>query len=84
MSEYKNEPKFAFTFQNELSHDDYNLVSVADDDYLQLITALRDEGHLNNTILVIMSDHGHRYDSVRAKCGRLFTDLCKEMKTGPL
>ncbi|XP_053645595.1 uncharacterized protein [Cherax quadricarinatus] len=65
MSEYKNSPKFGFAFHAELSHDDYNLVSVADNDLLQLLTSLRRDGHLNNTILVVMSDHGHRFTTIR-------------------
>ncbi|CAL4066613.1 unnamed protein product, partial [Meganyctiphanes norvegica] len=59
MDVYKKDPKFGFAFHTELSHDDYNLVSVADDDFLSLLKSLRDNEHLNNTILMIMSDHGH-------------------------
>ncbi|XP_069166443.1 uncharacterized protein [Procambarus clarkii] len=59
MNEYKTEPKFAFAFHSELSHDDFNLVSVADQDLLDLLSSLRRDAHLNNTILVVMSDHGH-------------------------
>lgn len=66
MTVYKDRPKFAFTFHGELSHDDFNLVSVADDDLLALLTSLRDEGHLNNTVLVVMSDHGHRFTNIRS------------------
>ncbi|XP_069997397.1 uncharacterized protein [Penaeus vannamei] len=66
MAEYKSEPKFAFAFHSELSHDDFNLVSVADNDLLALLTSLRDQGHLNDTILVLMSDHGHRFTTIRS------------------
>ncbi|XP_037780695.1 uncharacterized protein LOC119577087 [Penaeus monodon] len=66
MDEYKGEPKFAFAFHSELSHDDFNLVSVADDDLLALLAGLRDRGHLNDTVLVLMSDHGHRFTTIRS------------------
>ncbi|XP_071512976.1 uncharacterized protein [Panulirus ornatus] len=65
MDEYKKFPKFAFAFHAELSHDDYNLVSVADHDLLEFLTTVRDEGHLNNTIVILMSDHGHRFTAIR-------------------
>lgn len=57
---YKTKPKFLFGFHGELSHDDYNLVGVADDDLLELLKELNESKALNNTILIIMADHGHR------------------------
>ncbi|KAG0717944.1 hypothetical protein GWK47_007913 [Chionoecetes opilio] len=65
MTEYRDRPKFAFAFHGELSHDDFNLITVADEDLLALLTSLRNEGHLNKTMLVVMSDHGHRFSSIR-------------------
>lgn len=59
---YTPKPKFLFGFHGELSHDDYNLVGVADDDFLQFLTDLHVSGALNNTILILMADHGHRLD----------------------
>lgn len=60
MEVHKDRPKFAFAFHAELSHDDFNLISLADDDLHAFLTRLRDDNHLNNTMLVVMSDHGHR------------------------
>lgn len=60
MDVYKERPKFIFGFHGEVSHDDYNLVGGADDDFSNWLTGLYNSGHLNNTILIIMSDHGHR------------------------
>ena len=60
MEKYRDEPKFAFVFHAELSHDDYNLVNVADNDILKMLTQLQNTGHLHNTLLMVMSDHGHR------------------------
>lgn len=57
---YKSKPKFLFGFHGELSHDDYNLIGVADDDVVEFLTELNSSGTLNNTLLVLMADHGHR------------------------
>ncbi|XP_076269683.1 uncharacterized protein LOC143202235 isoform X2 [Rhynchophorus ferrugineus] len=62
---YQTKPKFLFGFHGELSHDDYNLIGAADDDLLQLLTELNISGSLNNTVLIIMADHGHRFADVR-------------------
>lgn len=66
MTVHKERPKFAFAFHAELSHDDFNLISLADDDLHAFLTRLRDDHHLNNTVLVVMSDHGHRFSSIRS------------------
>ncbi|CAH1183697.1 unnamed protein product [Phaedon cochleariae] len=62
---YEMKPKFLFGFHGELSHDDYNLIGVADDDVLELLQNLESSGALNNTILIMMADHGHRFAEVR-------------------
>lgn len=62
MESYKKYPKFAFGFHGELSHDDYNLIQAADDDLVQWLTHLKSSKALSNTILILMSDHGHRYE----------------------
>ncbi|KAJ8960982.1 hypothetical protein NQ318_020286 [Aromia moschata] len=62
---YKEKPKFLFGFHGELSHDDYNLVGIADDDVMEFLVELNLSGALNNTILIVMADHGHRFAHVR-------------------
>ncbi|XP_034937325.1 uncharacterized protein [Chelonus insularis] len=62
---YKDKPKFIFGFHGELSHDSYNDIGVADDDLYQWVKDLQNSGHLNNTILILMSDHGHRFAEIR-------------------
>lgn len=57
---YKERPKFVFGFHGEISHDNYNLVGAADQDLLEWLQWFNTSGHLNNTLLIIMSDHGHR------------------------
>lgn len=57
---YASKPKFVFGFHAELSHDSLNLIGVVDDDLRDWIQWFEDHGHLNNTLLMLMSDHGHR------------------------
>ncbi|XP_077294552.1 uncharacterized protein LOC143917050 isoform X2 [Arctopsyche grandis] len=65
MESYADSPRFVFAFHGELSHDDYNLVQAADDDLLEWMRGLKKSGLLDNTIFIMMSDHGHRFASVR-------------------
>ncbi|XP_043284844.1 uncharacterized protein [Venturia canescens] len=62
---YRDQPKFAFGFHGELSHDSYNDIGVVDDDLHKWVKDLQTLGHLNNTVLILMSDHGHRFAEVR-------------------
>ncbi|KAJ8965292.1 hypothetical protein NQ314_004221 [Rhamnusium bicolor] len=81
---YKTKPKFLFGFHGELSHDDYNLVGVADDDLLECLKELFESGALNNSILIIMADHGHRsfyVEHVFKCCGLVLTQrICYKLK----
>lgn len=61
MDVYAKYPRFIFAFHGELSHDDYNQVQAADGDLEAWMHDLKTSGTLDNTILIIMSDHGHRY-----------------------
>ncbi|KAK9504055.1 hypothetical protein O3M35_010490 [Rhynocoris fuscipes] len=62
---YPNRPKFIFGFHGEISHDSYNLVGAADNDLRDWLEWFKLNGHLNNTLLIIMSDHGHRFADIR-------------------
>ncbi len=67
---YKNRPSFAFQWYTEISHDDMNIVNVADDYFSTFIKEIKP--HLNNTVLFLISDHGNRYDHIRyTAVGRL-------------
>lgn len=61
MTAYRNQPHFVFSFHGELSHDSINLVGVADDDLAAWMKDLKTSGTLDNTLLIMMSDHGNRY-----------------------
>ena len=58
--------KFSFLFNVELSHDALNQMQLADDDVFGLLKELNDDGHLDNTLLIMMSDHGARFSAVRS------------------
>ncbi|XP_074658226.1 uncharacterized protein LOC141911152 [Tubulanus polymorphus] len=60
-----NRPKFSFLFNNECSHDDNDPLSGADQLVLDWLKSMHRGGHLDNTFLVIMSDHGARFTKVR-------------------
>ena len=67
-SYYKAYPdilKFSFSFLC-LGHEDFNELGYAESDILDLVQHLRDNGHLNNTVLVLFGDHGTRWGDIRS------------------
>ncbi|XP_053693436.1 uncharacterized protein LOC128741554 [Sabethes cyaneus] len=65
MLSYPANPRFVFSFHGELSHDSINLIGVADTDLTNWLVDLKRLDLLNNTVLIMMSDHGNRFASVR-------------------
>ncbi|XP_035223481.1 uncharacterized protein LOC118196175 isoform X2 [Stegodyphus dumicola] len=67
VSTYKKKsiPFFGFSFLAELSHDTLPLISAADGHIEEFLKFLNDEGFLENTVLIVFSDHGHRFDNIR-------------------
>ena len=63
---YPDRAKFIFSFHCELSHDDINLIEVADADMEAFLQRMKKAGHLNNTVLILMADHGHRFTAIRS------------------
>lgn len=62
---YRNRLKFMFAFHSEYSHEDSSKLNWADDDLLEMLKYLEDNNYLNNTVLILMSDHGARFHAVR-------------------
>lgn len=62
---YPDQPKFSFVFHSEFTHGGYSEVSVVDNDLKQFLIYMNDQGYLNNTMLILMSDHGARFQAVR-------------------
>ncbi|XP_060064811.1 uncharacterized protein LOC132545152 [Ylistrum balloti] len=62
---YRKKAKFAFTWMNEISHDYSNFLEIADQDFVDFLIWLKEDGHLNNTVMMLMSDHGSRTEAIR-------------------
>lgn len=56
---------FEFSFHAELSHDSINLIGVIDDDLTAWLKKLKTSHILDNTIFILMSDHGNRFAEIR-------------------
>ncbi|XP_052104010.1 uncharacterized protein LOC127737399 [Mytilus californianus] len=63
---YDKVPKFVFGFHSEVSHGDNNMVETADEDLFNLLKFLNDGKYLRNTLVILMSDHGARFSSLRS------------------
>ena len=62
---YKVRLKFSFSFHSKLSHDHINYVTVADEDLTDTLKYMNERGYFDNTLLIVMSDHGARFSAVR-------------------
>uniref|UniRef100_A0A5S6R433 Sulfatase N-terminal domain-containing protein n=1 Tax=Trichuris muris TaxID=70415 RepID=A0A5S6R433_TRIMR len=68
----REQPKFAFQFHSAYSHDDFNAVERADGATVEHLRFFEKNGLLNDTLLVVFSDHGSRYSAIRrTKQGKL-------------
>lgn len=67
---FKNYPpdvtKFVFGFHSEYSHSAISEANLADDPTKEWVVHLNQSGVLNNTIMFMMSDHGHRFSEARS------------------
>jgi hypothetical protein len=62
---YKHERTFSFGFNGECSHNDNHPLNIIDDDLKMWLENLFTNGYLENTLLILMSDHGARFHSIR-------------------
>ncbi|XP_034238528.1 uncharacterized protein LOC117643644 [Thrips palmi] len=65
MSVYRDKPHFMLSFLAQLSHDNVNLVGTMDDDLHDWLVDVHKRGLLNNTLLIVFSDHGPRFADIR-------------------
>ncbi len=56
---------YAWIFIGEISHGDFNAVQLLDSDLLQFLDQFNKKGYLNNTLLILLGDHGWRYGDFR-------------------
>ncbi|CAK9829876.1 hypothetical protein ANTRET_LOCUS7149 [Anthophora retusa] len=64
-SQFASDPYFALIWQASLTHDFFNYPQLGDESYYNLITHLYTDRLLNQTALIVMSDHGMRWGSFR-------------------
>ena len=62
---YPDVPKFALLMMAELAHRNLNTLGKGEDEFLKFLKVLREGDYLNDTMLVVMSDHGLRYGESR-------------------
>uniref|UniRef100_A0A8R1E3N2 Uncharacterized protein n=1 Tax=Caenorhabditis japonica TaxID=281687 RepID=A0A8R1E3N2_CAEJA len=65
MKKYNDIPRFLLMHQSLLSHDDINLVGVEDDDLSAHLKHMNDEGQFDDSLVIVMADHGHRFAKLR-------------------
>ncbi|CAH2061744.1 unnamed protein product, partial [Iphiclides podalirius] len=57
--------RFCFTFIADITHDDFNMISTADEDLARFLRDFQRQGRTEDTLLLLMGDHGPRYAKVR-------------------
>ena len=62
---FKNKNKFALVINN-LIHDDPSFLGHADEVLMDLYTQFEESGYLENTVFILLGDHGFRSGSFRA------------------
>lgn len=62
---HKKDPKFALVWTNQWTHNYLNSAGYADGPTLKLLQAMQTGGHLDDTVLLFLSDHGQRWGAIR-------------------
>ncbi len=62
---YPNQPKFSYLFHSHYSHNSNNRLPYADNELLAFLQMMQTNGYLDHTMLIIMTDHGARFSSLR-------------------
>ncbi|CAI2352335.1 unnamed protein product [Caenorhabditis sp. 36 PRJEB53466] len=65
MKTYHDVPRFLLMHQSLLSHDDINQVDVEDEDLSAHLKHMNDEGMFDDSLVIVMADHGHRFAKLR-------------------
>ncbi|XP_065067083.1 uncharacterized protein LOC135692729 [Rhopilema esculentum] len=63
---YPKKPKFSVTVMSAISHNNLNNIQFVDEDLFNFIKSMKVKGHLKDTFLFIVGDHGLRASSFRA------------------
>ena len=62
---YGSKPKFSLMWNSELSHETVSMVRLIDDDFRSFLHKLKHRNLLDNTLLILLSDHGARFGEPR-------------------
>lgn len=62
---YPHQPKFSYLFHSDYSHNSNNRLPYADDELLAFLKMMHTHGYLDHTMLIIKTDHGARFSSLR-------------------
>ncbi|CAF3375943.1 unnamed protein product [Rotaria socialis] len=62
---YPGQPKFSFVFHAQYSHDSNNALPYADDELVEFLKLMNERGYFDNTMFILMTDHGARFSSLR-------------------
>ncbi|CAG0898002.1 unnamed protein product [Cyprideis torosa] len=65
MDTYTSVPRLFFGLHGHLSHDDLNRLGEHDDELVDFFADLEAQGHLNNSLVLLMADHGPRFTEFR-------------------
>ena len=64
---YPDTPKFGFHMNSDFCHhEDFNFLSLVEDHLLDFLKYMKAKNYLNNTLLIVLADHGLRYGFVRS------------------
>lgn len=63
---YRQQPKFGLFFMTGISHNNLNTIYRCVGDFVSLLKDLNEGNALNDTLLIVMSDHGARIGEARA------------------
>ncbi|KAH3861407.1 hypothetical protein DPMN_024335 [Dreissena polymorpha] len=78
LMKYKGKQTFAFLWENSISHDTFNSLKRGDDLLLDFLQWIKRERNLDNTLLMVLSDHGFRID------GASLTHIGRAENSNPL
>ncbi|GMR50749.1 hypothetical protein PMAYCL1PPCAC_20944, partial [Pristionchus mayeri] len=62
---YRDEPYFGLMHHCVYSHDSLTMLGVMDDDLSAWLQSTSEEGLFDDTILIVMADHGYRFGGLR-------------------
>ncbi|KAI8776132.1 uncharacterized protein LOC106069868 isoform X2 [Biomphalaria glabrata] len=66
LSTFEKSPVFISSFFTKLTHDEMTNNKKVDEHTYKFYKTLKDDGHLNNSLLITFSDHGPRWGSIRS------------------